>query len=135
MTEANKAVVRRLYAELDKKNFAIYEELCTADYISHFPGSTAAQTREERKRTSRLFYEAIPDLKHTFEEMVAEGERVAARGRAQGTHTGAFGDHPPTGNVVRFELTRFYRMEGGKIAEEWACADMVRLMRQLGTIE
>lgn len=135
MSEANKAVVRRFYIELDKKNFNIYEELCTADYVSHFPGSTVAQTREERKRTSRLFYEAIPDLEHAFEQIVAEGDRVAARGRARGTHTGIYGEHPPTGNAVQFELTRFYRMEEGKIAEEWACADMVRLMRQLGIIE
>lgn len=43
MSEENKAIIRRFYEELDKGNFDIYDELCTPDYISHFPGSPQPQ--------------------------------------------------------------------------------------------
>jgi predicted ester cyclase len=134
MSEENMAVIRRFYAELDKGNFDIYDELCTPGYISHFPGSPQPQDRETRKQTSRMFYAAIPDLVHTLEDMIAVGNKVAMRGSARGTHTRAFRDLPPTGNPVMFTGMRFYRMLDGKIAEEWASFDSLALMQQLGVI-
>ena len=134
MSEENKAIIRRFYEELDKGNFDIYDELCTPDYLSHFPGSPQPQDRETRKQTSRMFYAAVPDLKHTLEEAIAEGDKVAFRGTARGTHTEAFRDLPPTGNRVLFTGMRFYRLVGGKIAEEWASFDSLTLMQQLGAI-
>jgi predicted ester cyclase len=132
MSKENIAVIRRFYAELDKLNFEIYDKLCTPDYISHFPGSPGPQNREERKQISRMFYTAISDVVHILKDVIAEGDRVAARGIGRGTHTGPFGDLPPTGNSIEFTGMRFYRMSGGKIAEEWANLDRLRLMEQLG---
>lgn len=130
--EDNKAVIRRFYEELDRGNFEVFTELCTPDYVSHFSGSP--QDRETRMQSSRKFYAAIPDLEHFLEDVIAEGNKVAFRGTARGTHTEAFGDLPPTGNAIMFTGMRFYRMVGGKIAEEWACFDSLALMRQLGVI-
>jgi predicted ester cyclase len=134
MSEENKAIIRRFYAELDKHNFDIYDELCTDDYVSHFPGSPEAQDRSTRKQTSRSFYEAIPDIVHTLEDIIAEGDRVAARGIGRGTHTGPFGDLAPSGRKIEFTGMRFYRMVNGKIAEEWANLDLLGLQRQLGAL-
>lgn len=132
--EENMAVIRRFYEELDKKNFEVYSELCTPDYISHFPGSPKPQDREARKQISRMYYAAFPDATHTVEDMIADGDKVAVRGSARGTHQGAFGDLPPTGKQIMFTGMRFYRMVGGKIAEEWANLDQLGLMQQMGAI-
>ncbi len=134
MSEENKAIIRRFYEELDKGNFDIYDELCTPDFISHFPGNPQPIDRETRKQTSRMFYAAIPDCKHTLEDTIAEGNKVSFRGSARGTHTGAFRGQPPTGNSVMFTGMRFYRIVDGKIAEEWASFDSLALMQQLGVI-
>jgi predicted ester cyclase len=134
MSEENKAVIRLFYEELDKGNFDIYDELCTPDFISHFPGSPEAQDRETRKQTSRMFYAAIPDVVHVLEDIISEGSKVSMRGFAKGTHTEPFRDLPATGNQVWFTGMRFYRMSGGKIAEEWASFDSLTLMRQLGVV-
>lgn len=132
MSGEDKAVIRRFYEELDKGNFEVYSELCTPDYISHFPGSSDPQDREARKQISQMFYEAIPDLQHTLEDIIAEGDHVAARLTAHGTHQEAFGDLPPTGKPIMFTGMRFYRMVGGQIAEEWANFDQLGLMQQMG---
>jgi len=36
-TEANKALVRRFYQEIDKGNLAAMDELVAEDYIDHSP--------------------------------------------------------------------------------------------------
>lgn len=132
MSEANKAVIRRFYEELDKGNYDVYSELCSDDYVSHFPGSPRPQGREARQQTSRRFYAAIPDLQHAIEDIIAQGDRVAFRGTVRGTFREPFQGLPPSGKKIVFSAMRYYRMAGGKIAEEWACFDQLGLLQQLG---
>jgi predicted ester cyclase len=132
--EGNKAIIRRLYQELDKKNFGIYSELCSFSFISHFPGSPKSQSKKEREQISRIFYEAIPNLRHSIDDLISDGDKVAARLTARGTHTGSFRGMQPTGNEILFTGMRFYLVFGGKITEEWATFDSLLLMQQLGVI-
>ena len=134
MSEDNKAIVRRFYEELDKKNFGIYSELCNTSFVSHFPGSPGPQSREAREQISRLFYTALPDLQHTLDDLIAEGDKVAARLTARGTHKGDFQGIRPTGKPITFTGMRFYRIVGDRLAEEWANFDSLGLMQQLGAV-
>lgn len=134
MSAEDKDLVRRFYAGLDRHDFGVYEELCTPDFRSHFPGTSASQTREERERISRDFYEAFPDLLHTIEDLVAEGGRVAARISVTGTNTGSFQGRKPIGRRVRFSAMRFYTVVDGRLAEEWAEFDSLGLFNQLGGV-
>lgn len=134
MSKENKAIVIRFYKELDKNNFHIYSELTTLDYIGHFPGSTQPMNREAREQFSRKFYKAFPDIQHTVDDLIAEGDKVAARLTARGTHEGDFQGIPPTGKSISFTGMRVFRFVGGKIAEEWANLDTMGLMQQLGVV-
>ena len=134
MIEENKVIVIRLYEELDKNNFDIYSELTTPDYLGHFPGSTQPMNREEREQFSRMFYKAFPDGQHTVDDLIAEGDKVAARLTARGTHEGEFQGISPTGKPICFTGMRVFRFINGKIAEEWANLDMLGLMQQIGVV-
>ena len=68
------------------------------------------------------------------EEILAEGDRVAARWTASGTHTGALGDIPPSGREFTVTGSTFYRIENGKIAEDWSIYDSLGLMQQIGAV-
>ena len=59
---------------------------------------------------------------------------MAVRQTWRGTHTGNFLGIPPTGKQVVFTSTEFYRVAGGKLAEEWVELDMLGLLQQLGAI-
>ena len=83
---------------------------------------------------SLVFYEAIPNVRHSIDDLIADGDKVAARLTARGTHTGSFRGMQPTGNEILFTGMRFYCVLGGKITEEWATYDSLLLMQQLGVI-
>ncbi len=60
-------------------------------------------------RHGREFYEDLPDLRHTLDDVMAEGDRVAVRLTARGTHGGDFQGAQPTGKRMTFTGMRFYR--------------------------
>ena len=78
--------------------------------------------------------EAFPDWHSTFEELIAEGDRVAERWTGRGTHLGELEGIPPTGKRVEAPGSVFYRIVGGKIVEFRGQFDMMGLMQQLGAI-
>ena len=65
---------------------------------------------------------------------VAEGDKVAIRVTWRGTHKGEFMGIAPTGNKIEMTNTLIFRIAVGKLAENWATIDELRLMQQLGVI-
>jgi predicted ester cyclase len=74
--EDNKVTVRRFYDEvINQKHLAVLEELLSDSYVSHdLPSDPAAL-----KRFISGFHSAFPDGQITMEQVIAEGETVAAR--------------------------------------------------------
>jgi hypothetical protein len=66
------------------------------------------------------------------EDVVAEGDRVAARVTWQGTHRGAFAGVGPTGKPVSFEAFHLVRFSQDRAAEWWGTADLLGVLDQIG---
>lgn len=81
-TEANKAIVRRFFDELNRKNFGVYDDVVAAEVT--FNG--AAIGREGLRGFSTMLRTAFPDLWVRAEEVVAEGDLVAIYYAWGGTH-------------------------------------------------
>jgi len=132
--EENKAIVRRCYEELNKKNLGIGDELFAANYVNHQPGGGEVHGPEELKQLLTGFFTAFPDLRFTVEDLVAEGDKVVARWTSQGTHKGEFMGIAATGKQGATTGIAIFRIVGGKVVEEWAEMDMLGMMQQLGVI-
>ena len=137
--EQNKATVRRFYKEaFGKGNLDILDEVTTDDFIAHAPSEPGHDA--ETQDTERLKQEiarnrsAFPDLEFTIEDMVAEGNKIALRWSATGTHEGKLMDLPPTGKQVRLSGMNFLHFRDGKIAEDWVLWDSMGMMQQLGMV-
>jgi steroid delta-isomerase-like uncharacterized protein len=132
-TEDNKALVRRLYAEvMGKGNMAEANELLSTNYVEHLPVPTPG--REGLKQLVMMVLSAFPDIHPTVEDAVAEGDRVAVRIVARGTHQNAFMGIPPSGKAVEWREMHIYRVVGGKIVEHWGEIDQLGLLQQIGAI-
>ena len=135
-TERNKAISRRADEELfNRGNLDVADELFAADFLHHDPASAEAWRGPEGvKRYVRLVRTAFPDLHLTIEDQVAEGDKVAYRWTARGTHRGEFMGRAPTGNRVSLTGIAIARVTDGKIREIWETSDALGLMQQLGGV-
>ena len=132
--EENKAVVRRYFEELwNKGDLAFIEEYIGPDVTHSWGHETRDQWRDAIARWRRGF----PDLRYVVDELVAEGDMVAANTRLTGTHRGVlqigtWGPWAPTGKSVDVREANFFRLAGGKVVEIWVAWDTTTFARQLG---
>jgi steroid delta-isomerase-like uncharacterized protein len=74
----------------------------------------------------------FPDIQWTLEDLITEGDKVAARFTMKGTHNGEFFGVPATGKVIAVQAINFYRLVNEQIIEEYGQPDMLGLLRQIG---
>jgi predicted ester cyclase len=108
-------------------------EVFADDYVRHDlrPTRALAGAAGQRK-VAGDFRAAFPDLTHTLDLVLADGDLVAARWTMDGTHLGQWGDQPPTGKHVRFSGVNIFRVAGGKVVEVWNQRDDLGVAQQLG---
>jgi predicted ester cyclase len=132
-TEENKALIRRWFDELDKRNFAIIDELIPEDYVDHNPPlPNLPPGREGVRQSSLILANAFPDAVHTLLDQMAEGDKVMTRMTVRATFTGGIFGLVPSGNAVEVRGMAVHRIAGGKLVEHWAHMDMAGFMDQLG---
>jgi predicted ester cyclase len=122
--EENKALVRREQEEL----WTYTGDLDAAEELF------APEQAEAAKQEAADFRRGFPDVVSTIEDLIAEGDKVAARWRARATHRGEYVGVPATGREVEFTGISVYRIEGDRIAESWTVEDELGLMRQIGAV-
>ncbi len=91
--------------------------------------------REAFKQMVAGFRAALPDLRETVEDQVAEGDKVVSRFISRGTHKGELMGAPPTGRQITIRGTDISRIRNGKIVEAWVMFDALALMQQIGLVQ
>src|SRR5215210_2887435 len=120
MPEDNKTVVRRVIEDfLTTADPQLAGEMFAFDYVDHSPSHPNLTGIENVKRSANEWLEAFPDSRNVVEDVVAEGDRVAARWTTQATHRGEFAGFPPTGAPVTVTWFAIFRLADGKVAESW----------------
>jgi steroid delta-isomerase-like uncharacterized protein len=131
MSDDNKALVRRFYAQMSAGNVDVVDELVADNLVEHdeFPGL------EPNKAGVRKFFEtmlvAFPDLTMTADDMIAEGDKVFVRATMSGTHRGEFLGVPATNRKVSVPMGDYVRFADGKVVEHWGVTDTGAMMEQL----
>jgi predicted ester cyclase len=116
--EENKALVRRFVEGFwNEGNAATADELMAVEAEIHMPTGEVVDL-DGLKSFAVTWRESFPDWHSTFEELVAEGDRVAERWTGRGTHQGELQGNPPTGKRVEAPGSVFYRIVDGKIVEQ-----------------
>jgi steroid delta-isomerase-like uncharacterized protein len=133
--EQNKQVVRQFFEALDRQDTERMDQLVSGnDYSLHFSGMPPMDWNVNKKEFLAPFAKAFPDLRRKIVDMVAEGDKVAVSFNVTGTYKGEFQGIPATGKQVSFTAMDILTIIDGKVTEEWATADMMGLMQQIGAI-
>jgi predicted ester cyclase len=131
--DANAALIRRLYDEVfNRGNVAFADQVHGPNYRYHDTTVEGAPIDHATYMARNGgFAAAFPDRKVEIEDLIAVGDRVAARAVMHATHTGFLGDIAPTGRRVRLASTIIYRFDLGRVVEEWEIFDKLGMYQQL----
>jgi len=138
MSEENKALLRRWFDEVWNKGRAeaieeMFDEYGIAHGLSDDPSNPIRGPKNFRPFHT-TFREAFPNMVIVIEDMIAEGDKVAARCSVRGRHEGEFLGKAATQSPVEFTGIAIVRIANGKIVEAWNNFDFMTLHRQVGLL-
>ena len=119
LTSKNKTLMRRVYEEM-------WNQGKPALAVEIFAQPAGVE------RFVSQFLLSFPDLQHEVEGMIAEGEQVAVRFSASGTHSGPWMQFPATGKRVQYTGVTIARIAEDKIIEHHTWWDKASLIEQVG---
>jgi len=132
--DENKAMVHRVEELWNTGDLTAADDIFAVDFVNHDPSSPDVRDLETYKDFITRIRTAFPDFHVTVEDLLSEGDKVAARWTATGTHKGELMGIPPTDKQATWSGMTIYRIAGGKIVEVWWAKDMYSLLMQLGVI-
>ncbi len=113
-------------------NLSLVNEVYSQEMIRHWVGGDEIVGIDAYIEEIKKFKTAFPDMHFEVNNLFVRGEKVYYELIMYATHTGVFGDVPPTGKKVIWDILEIDRIVDGKIVEEWGYSDKLDLMTQLG---
>ncbi len=111
----------------------VWDEIVAAGAVHHFNSEPEPIVGlAANKVFNASLFQGFPDIEHTLEDMVAEGEKVVYRTTLRGTHTGTFLGIPPTGKSAQINDFTLLKIADNQIVEWWYDCNLLALMQQLG---
>jgi predicted ester cyclase len=131
-TKQNKAVILKFYDLYNRQEIDAAYELFAPGYILHSPMGDLS--REQCKQFDTTSFIGFPDLVCSVVDIIAEGDKVAFRVSAKGTHTGPFMGAAPTGKKFEMNNTWIVKVSHNRWVEQWGTSEIPNMMQQLGIV-
>ena len=132
--DANKQLVRRFTDELyNQRKKDRIEAYVHPDFVDHSPG-TGPESRgiDYVKDQWERNYAAFPDLRFELLDVLAEGDKVVARWKSDGTFSGTLSGATGHDQNVSVQGVSIFRIQDGKMIESWDFVDRVGMLLQSG---
>jgi steroid delta-isomerase-like uncharacterized protein len=130
VSETNKALLRRYIERYNARDWEGLRALLIDDYVHH--SNADELTADQFVRGAEWIMAGIPDFTIELLDLVAEGDRVAARYVGTGTHAASMLGETPTSKRIALNGITVFRFVDGRIAEDWEAIDYDDLSKQIG---
>jgi len=137
---SNKAVIERYFHEvLDRRQFDLMPELIAPDVVLHRPGFDVMGLDAAIKRL-RATLQDYTAFRSELSGLMAEGDMVAVRiTHRTRVRPHAFRSRAGAVSVGKDQALNWtaivqFRLQDGKIVEEWVMRDELGMLAQMGTI-
>ena len=124
--EQNLELLRRFEEAYMRQDLKVFDELLVPNQVTHINGVTSATNIDSFKAQVKRDFENFGEIRVSTEDLVARGDRVAARGTWRGLK------QKGTGEDWEIHTISISRFENGKIAEYWSCDDALREYQRHG---
>lgn len=128
---STEATVRQFFEAFYTGDAAGMDALVAPGFTTHAPGGGTGNI-EGWKAMAVQMREAIPDLRTTLDDVVADEHRVAVRYTSRGVRTGELFGIAPDGTELTMTGIEVYHLSEGKITEVWGQYDMSDLFGRDG---
>jgi len=128
----NKSVVKRYVDEFkNQQKFMVFPKLFSKNFRHHFNFPNRSDRMDSFVSVGQTFLRAFPDVKVNLLRLLAEGDLVVEQNQVSATHKGTFKGIRATGRKVVWTETHIYRLEDGKIIENWPAVNFERILLQI----
>ena len=129
--ERNKETVRQIVDRIFvHQEDAAIDELVSEDFVPRTFGPMP-KGREGLREGMKRAGAGVSDPEFTIHDLIAEGDRVAARLTTSARHTGTFMGIEPTGKRYSIDEIHIFRLRDGQLVEHWHAFDTASLLAQL----
>lgn len=133
--DEKKELVLRMHDEIwNQGKLDNVEDLYCKNFVAHYPGNEWIGI-EGIKNTVKFIKNAFPNWHEEVKDIIISDDKVVTRFISRGTHNGYFIEIAPSGREVEIEEIAIFRIEDGKIAEQWGIFDGYKMMEQIGAIK
>jgi steroid delta-isomerase-like uncharacterized protein len=133
-TQNTATVLDLLEAAWNRGDMSVIDRTVAEQHAEHEPDGDEIG-RSHLKQTVLAYRTAFPDLRMSVEDQIADGDRVAIRWTASGTHLGELNGIPATGRPAQVAGVFIHRLADGLITDSWSMFDQIGLLLQLGVIQ
>jgi steroid delta-isomerase-like uncharacterized protein len=131
-------LVRRLHHIWNTGDLELIAEVYAPEVVVHWPRGFAeneSRGRDGVRRTIERVRSAFPDWHEAVLDVVVGGDKVVTRYTSSGTHQGTYGGVEATGRRLELDEISIYRIEDGRVAEQWCLSDDVSTLVTLGLLD
>lgn len=109
----------------------LIEELYSSNFVDHSPGPQQPPGTRGIIEIVKRYRMAIPDLEVKVEDVIVSGDRLVTRETWSGTHMKKIAGISGTGKPFSATRMHIFRIEEGKIAEEWTAGSILDKLQVL----
>ncbi|REE95940.1 ester cyclase [Thermomonospora umbrina] len=126
---------RRWLGEVWRGDLDVLPELCTPDFVGHWPDGDVHGIPALAERIGQTFT-MFDDVSTSLNlGPIVDGDRVAAHWTFTGAYRGGIpGATAPPGTPISFTGADFMRLTDDRFTEYWVISDTLGLMTRLGAL-
>ncbi|HVF19800.1 MAG TPA: ester cyclase [Mycobacteriales bacterium] len=128
------SLLEKWFAAGDAGDLEAFDDLLHAEVVVHAPLGLSTEGVAAEKEVWREARHAMPDIRHEIQDVVTDGDLIAARAVVTGSLQHDFAGVVASGQRFRIDQGLFARVQDGRIIEAWEIVDTASLLRQLGAI-
>ncbi len=128
----NITLIKRWFNEVfNERRIEAIEETLSPNFIGHYEHGKFQGFNGWKENIYDLLIKAIPDFHIELEDVIANGDYVVTRWKAQGIHAGELFGVPPLGKKIELSGMSWTKIIDGKIIGNWGNWNMSYLVRHL----
>ena len=129
-----KAIINLWFEEVfTKGNTAILRDIASDHMITHSQGNDEGYVGIEHFKSWLSWYcTSFDEREWVVHDTIVEGDKIVARYSGYSTYKGGLLDIPSSNQRVKETGIIIFRIENGKIAEQWCEMSDLQVVQQLG---